>query len=87
MEKLRVWHIPQAPMKPFYVEVSSIEEACKIINALQNYDKFQYENNIKPDYTSASGLEYFDEEEQNWFEWFDNDGYDIEQYVENLEVE
>ncbi|MBJ5033152.1 superinfection exclusion protein, partial [Salmonella enterica subsp. enterica serovar Derby] len=24
--KLRVWHIPQVPMKPFIVEVASVEE-------------------------------------------------------------
>ncbi|EKS5665232.1 hypothetical protein QB984_000231 [Salmonella enterica] len=23
--KLRVWHIPQVPMKPFIVEVASVE--------------------------------------------------------------
>ena len=87
MGKLRVWHIPQVPMKPFYVEVESIEEAWKILNTLWDYDIFQFENNIKPDFCNASGLEYFDEEEQNWHEWYDDDDNDIKQHFENMESE
>lgn len=58
--KLRVCHYPQIPMKPFYVYVDSVEEAWKVANILANYDTFQYENNIKPDYSNMSGLEYYD---------------------------
>lgn len=85
--KLRVWHIPQVPMKPFHVEVSSVEEAWKILNVLWDYDLFQYKNRVKPDYTNASGLEYWYEEEQDWCEWYDDDGYDIKEHFENLEEE
>lgn len=84
--KLRVWHIPQVPMEiPFEVEVSSIEEAWKILNILWEYDLFQYDNNLKPDYCNASGLEYFDEEEKDWTEWEDEDGYSIREHFDNLE--
>lgn len=82
--KLRVWHIPQIPMKPFYVSVESPEEAIKILKVLWDYDLFQYENRIKPDYTNTSGLEYFDEEENEWFEWCDEDGFDIRESFENM---
>lgn len=74
-------------MKPFYVEVESIEEAWKILNTLWDYDIFQFENNVKPDFCNASGLEYFDEEEQNWYEWYDDDDNDIKQHFENMESE
>ena len=74
-------------MKPFYVEVESIEEAWKILNTLWDYDIFQFENNVKPDFCNTSGLEYFDEKEQNWCEWFDDDGNDIKQHFENMESE
>ena len=78
MKKLRVWHNCQVgKVKNFYVEVESIEQALKILNTLLDYDQFQYTNNIKPDYASASGLEYFDEEEQEWCEWYDDDGNNI----------
>lgn len=46
--KLRVWHIPQVPMKPFIVEVASVEEGVRLMDALADYDAFQYDNNIKP---------------------------------------
>ncbi len=85
--KLRIWHIPQVPMKAFHVEVSNIDEAWKILNTLWNYDLFQYENKVKPDYCNMSGLEYFDEEEKDWLGWEDEDGYNIKQHFENLKNE
>lgn len=83
--KLRVWHIPQVPMKPFHVEVETIEEAWKIMNTLWDYDIFQCENKVKPDYFNATGLEYFDEEENDWLEWYNDDGYNIKEHFENIE--
>lgn len=64
---LRVWHIPQVPMEAFRVEVSSPQEAKKILDVLANYDIFQFEQNIKPDYCNAAGLEIFEYGE--WCEW------------------
>lgn len=86
MAKLRVWHNCQVgAVGNFYVEVESIEQAWKTLNTLWDYDSFQYENNIKPDYCNASGLEYFDEEEQEWCEWYDDDGLDIKEHFEENE--
>lgn len=86
MAKLRVWHICQVgAVGNFYVEVESIEQAWKILNILWDYDLFQYHNNIKPDYCYASGLEYFDEDEQDWCEWYDDDGLNIEEHFEESE--
>lgn len=67
--QLRVWHIPQVPMDAFHVNVSSTQEAKKILDVLASYDIFQYENNIKPDYCNAGGLEIF--EFGDWCEWSD----------------
>jgi hypothetical protein len=72
---LRVWHIPQIPMDPFHVPVNSIEEARKVLDVLANYDLFQFENNIKPDYCNVNGLEVFENGE--WLEWENADGDDI----------
>ena len=77
MEKLRVWWIPQVPMESFKVDVRTIREAKKILNVLADYDKFQLEHNIKPDYSNTGGLEYFDEETKEWSEFEDEDGNDI----------
>lgn len=80
-QKLRVWHIPQVPMKAFRVETDSLQEAVKIKNALADYDLFQYENNVKGDYANANGIEMWDESltdqdltdmelEDRWVDWY-----------------
>lgn len=60
---LRVWWIPQIPMKPFLVPVDSYAVARKITKTLAAYDLFQFENKVKPDYSNAGGVEYFDGED------------------------
>lgn len=78
--KFRVWHIPQVPMKAFYVEgIQSPDEGKMVIDLLASYDLFQYENNIKPDYSNASGLEVL--RDDKWVDWEDEDGYQIDDYV------
>lgn len=72
---LRVWWIPQVPMKPFLIPVESPKEAKKLMNVLADYDIFQYKNNIKPDYCNAGGLSVFEDGE--WSDWCDEDGNDI----------
>lgn len=87
--KLKVWHIPQVPMKAFEVEVETVEDAKLLLDTLANYDLFQFENNIKPDYSNASGLVYYDEEEQDWLDWEDETGNDAIWTVmqqENVEI-
>lgn len=84
--KLRIWHNCQiGAVENFYVEVESVEMAWKILNTLWDYDLFQYKNRIKSDYCNTSGLEYWNEEEKDWYEWYDDDGYDIKEHFENLE--
>lgn len=82
---LRVWHIPQVPGKAFRVPVDSLVQAKLVLDTLANYDLFQYENSIKPDYCNAAGLEvyssYGNEEGDGpgWEEWCSNitgDGID-----------
>lgn len=56
--KMRVWHTPQVPGKPFYVPVENEKEVKKFLDALAGYDIFQFNNNIKPDFSNASGNEF-----------------------------
>lgn len=72
---LVVWHIPQVPMTQFCVKVDSPKQAKKILDVLADYDSFQFENNIKPDYCNASGLVVL--EDGDWTEWYDDFGNDI----------
>ncbi|MFZ2992403.1 MAG: hypothetical protein WA061_01695 [Microgenomates group bacterium] len=78
---LRVWHIPQLPGNSFHVDVKTPEEAVKILNILGEYDSFQYEENIKPDYSNAGGLEIFEDGE--WVEWYNDDG-DIDDFADEM---
>lgn len=81
---LRVWWIPQVPGKCFYVPVSSVEEAAKLLFVLADYDLFQYKNKIKPDYCNAGGLQVWTEdawkedigdglEKSDWCDWYDEE--------------
>jgi hypothetical protein len=78
--KLRVWHIPQVPMKAFRVEVASAKEAKLLLKALADYDIFQFENKVKPDYCNAQGLETLEDignGAPEWVEWHDDNDRDI----------
>lgn len=68
---LRVYWIPQVPMKGFEVEVESVTEAVKIMDVLANYDLFQFENKVKPDYCNMGILQKYEEEEGEgeWLDW------------------
>ncbi len=74
---LRVWHIPQVPGKAFHVTVNTPEEAKKMLDALANYDLFQFKNKIKPDYCNAGGLERYEADNGDgvpgWCEWYDEE--------------
>ncbi len=73
---LQVWWVPQVPCASFTVQVTSIAEGVKIIETLANYDLFQLENRIKPDYCNAGGLQRWCEDcdgdgNPGWEDWYD----------------
>lgn len=74
--RLKVWWIPQVPGKSFDVPVSSAEQGKFLLNVLAEYDLFQFENRIKPDYANAGGLMAFEDGE--WCDWTDEDGNTID---------
>ena len=79
--KLRVWHIPQVPGQAFQREVPDLETAGLLLRALADYDLFQFEHRIKPDYANAQGLEVYDPE-GGWEEWMDaEEGEDISHHL------
>lgn len=93
-DKLRVWHISflNEEMKyKYYVNVSSIMEAYKILNVLEDYDLFLYNEEIKDDngynrkIEEYQGLEYFDKEKGEWCEWVDEEhNAKIKEYMEDI---
>ena len=73
---LQVWWIPQVPGKAFNVDVSSVEEAAKLMSVLADYDLFQFKNKIKPDYCNAGGLNIYESDSDGegnpgWASWSD----------------
>ena len=85
--QLKIWWIPQVPMKPFEVYVDTLQEAKKILDVLAYYDIFQFKNNIKPDYCNAGGLVTYDKETDDWTDWYDEDsGDDFDQYCEHNHI-
>lgn len=76
---LRVWWIPQMPMEAFYVPVESLAQAKWLLSVLADYDAFQFENCIKPDYCNAGGLQV--REDGSWLDWMDPEtGDDIDSW-------
>jgi hypothetical protein len=85
---LRVWWIPQVPMKAFYVPVKTIAEAKLVLSTLADYDLFQWKNKIKPDYCNTGGLQIFNDDidgdgTADWEEWEDKEGNNIDNVDEN----
>jgi hypothetical protein len=78
---LKVWWIPQIPGKAFYVPVASVDEGVKLLNTLAQYDLFQFEHDIKPDYANAGGLLMFrpdlrcmdNPDDTDWTDWYYED--------------
>jgi hypothetical protein len=79
---LEVWWVPQVPMASFRVPVKTIREARLLLETLANYDLFQFENNVKPDYSNAGGLEIFENGE--WTDWYDEESGDD---IDNMDKE
>lgn len=71
--KLKLWWCPQVPMKAFEVDISSLEEGVKMLDVLANYDLFQFENNVKPDYCNAGGIVMFEAASGEWIDWSDEE--------------
>ena len=63
-------------MKKFEVEVESVTQAKFLLSVLANYDLFQFQNKIKPDYCNAGGLCIYEHGE--WVDWEDEEGNSIE---------
>jgi hypothetical protein len=88
--QLKVWWIPQVPMKPFEVFVDDLKQAKLLLNTLANYDIFQFENKVKPDYSNMGGLVIWDEDldpDENgdkWSNWNSDDGMEFDEYCEEV---
>ena len=89
---LRVWWVPQIPMtKQFTVDVSDVAEGVKIMAVLADYDVFQFDNRIKPDFCNAGGIDRWCDDldgdgTPGWECWYDEESgeYDPVEFLESL---
>src|SRR5437764_1227728 len=79
--ELRVWWIPQVPMKSFVYPVPTLAAAKMLCDALAQYDLFQYHNNVKPDYDNAGGASWRHPQLTDG-EWVDFDPEDVDECQE-----
>ncbi len=84
---LRVWWQPQVPMKSFYVYVDTIGEAISVVDLLGDYDYFEFDNDVKPDFSNAGGVEMLVGNEWEDWEGMHGDNYfdDLDEYIAYLE--
>lgn len=77
---MRVYFIPEIanPQNIFCKEVSSVEEARIVLDTLADFNLFEIEQKIVPDIAgNMSGLQVWNENEQEWEEWEDEEGNNI----------
>ena len=77
MAKYRISHIPQVPMKPFQVYSDDLGYLVKLRDVLAEYDLFQFEHKVKPDYSSATFIECKDDDD----EWCGMDDFEIDEIL------
>lgn len=68
---IKIWWVPQIPGKPFEVSVPSLVAGKFLLTLLAEYDLFQLEQKVKPDYSNAGGLCQY--KNGDWEDWYDPD--------------
>lgn len=83
---LRIWWVNN--LVKFHYDVNSVEEAIKLLNMLAQYDLALGETIV----WNSGGLERFEEDYNDdatpftkWFEYVDEDGYDIQDLMRDDE--
>jgi len=71
--------------KSYYREVSSVEEAKTIIDAIADFVNAKVDEGVFPDHCNIAGLEEYDEEEKEWVDWCDEDGLDFDEHFSTEE--
>lgn len=64
--RFKIFYIPQVPMPAFEREYEDFETAKEVLNAIINFSIFEYDNNVKPDYSDVAGISFYDEEYGDW---------------------
>lgn len=80
---LRIYHIPQVGSDGvFCKEVPDVHTAIKMLDILAYYDLRLLELKLRSDFSNCQGLEVFEENE--WVEYNDSEGFDINEIRNGL---
>lgn len=79
MSKLRMYYYILGT-EPYRKEVSTVEEAKIMIDAISDFINTKVNEGVFPDHCSTAGVEEYDEEEQEWLSWHDENGLDFDDY-------
>ena len=74
--KYKVRYVPQVPMESFEVEVENIEMAIKLYETIVKLSIFEFKNKIKSDYSDAGWIQYFNEEDNEWCDIEELEGFE-----------
>lgn len=66
--------------EPYYKEVSSVEEAKTMVDAIADFVNVKVDEGVFPDHCSTAGLEEYSEEEKEWMPWYDENGLDFDEH-------
>jgi len=83
IKKYRVWTIINPPDEPITIPVNTMDEAIvalKVLAKIGNHPDID-----KAMVANVSGLEEYNEKEQEWQEWYDYNGEDVEYYWQQAE--
>ena len=85
MKKFKLEWMPQLPLKkgdePFIVYADTLIEIVKLQNVIARYDIYQYEHNIKPDFSNAGIISQYNKECDGWGEVDEMDLEDVENEI------
>lgn len=79
MPKMRIY-FDILGTKPYHKEVSSVEEARTMIDAIADFVNTKVDEGVFPDHCSTAGLEEYDEKEEEWMPWYDENGLDFDEH-------
>ena len=69
---LRIWYIPQVPMKVFEASVPDLKTGKLVLDIIYELALFEFENKVKPDYANMGGIVRY-EDVDGEMEWVDVD--------------
>ena len=78
--KLQVWNIINPPASPSHYPVSSPEEGHALIERMAS-------NQLRDRriFANAFGLEVFNEEDNEWEDWYSDEGEELDEYMERTQ--